>query len=85
MDKKILKSVVKEVMQELFTSRWLTTKEAVKYSKLSEKTLRKFYRQGEIYAVQIGNKLIWDKESIDNFLLQDEKKINLLVKEILKK
>ncbi|WP_457644717.1 helix-turn-helix domain-containing protein [Persephonella sp.] len=55
--------------------RWLTTKQAEEYSNLCFKTLKKYYLEGEIYAKKIGNKWIWDRESIDAFLNEDKVKI----------
>jgi len=46
--------------------------------------LYKLRNEGEIYATTVGGgKLLWDKESIDEFLLKDKKNITLKVKQIL--
>ncbi len=52
--------------------RWLPIKEAARYSGLSPATLRRLAREGEIYAKNLnGGKLLFDRESIDEFMLQD--------------
>ncbi|MEM7814709.1 MAG: helix-turn-helix domain-containing protein [Candidatus Aenigmatarchaeota archaeon] len=64
--------------------RWLSTREACRYSGLSKDMLYKLRNEGEIYATTVGGgKLLWDKESIDEFLLKDKKNITLKVKQIL--
>ncbi|SMO61047.1 Helix-turn-helix domain-containing protein [Balnearium lithotrophicum] len=62
--------------------RWLTTKEAEKYSNLCFKTLKKRYLEGLISAKKIGNKWLWDRESIDAFLGEDSLKEELLLHEV---
>ncbi len=61
--------------------KWLTTKEAEKYTNLCFKTLKKYWLEGHLQAKKIGNKWLWDRESIDNFL--GEEQVN--VKNILQK
>jgi predicted site-specific integrase-resolvase len=53
--------------------RWLPTKLAKIYSGLSDKTLRQLYKNGDIYAKNIGGgKYYFDKESIDKFMLKED-------------
>jgi len=48
--------------------------------------LYKLRNEGEIYATTIGGgKLLWDRESIDEYLLRGKKEITLRVRQILGK
>jgi len=88
--KNLALEVLKEAVREVIfcvEKRWLTTREAVRYSALSEKTLRKLAREGEIYATSVGGgKLLFDRYSIDEFLLKQNREVKVraraLVKEI---
>jgi excisionase family DNA binding protein len=98
--KEIIKETIQEVLYELLSEflprfeysqypRWLPSKEASRYSGLSEKTLRKLAREGEIYATSVGGgKLLFDRMSIDEFLLRQRKEISVkaatIAKEILR-
>ena len=85
--KKIIAEAVKEVLSELLPAsvsaspseypRWLPTREAVKYSGLSKDTLYKLAEEGEIYAVKSpgGGKLLFDRLSIDEYLLREKYQI----------
>jgi len=64
------------------TKRWLTTKEAEEYTGLCFKTLKKYWEQGDISAKKIGNKWLWDRESIDIFLKGDDYTAELLLSKI---
>lgn len=90
MNKEQLKEVIKEALLELGAfqawPRWLSTKEACKYSGLGKDMLYKLRNEGEIYATTIGGgKLLWDRESIDEYLLRGKKEITLRVRQILGK
>jgi len=50
---------------------WLTTDQAVKYSKLCRQTLYKLLERGDIYAKKVGRKYLWSKESIDAYLNEE--------------
>ena len=63
--------------------RWLTTKEAEEYTSFCFKTLKKYYLSGLISAKKIGNKWLWDRNSIDAFLGEDEVKTEVLLREAL--
>ena len=86
----IIKQIVFEAIQEAFSSlpsewpRWLPSKEASRYSGLSEKTLRRLADEGEIYAVKSpgGGKLLFDRYSIDEFLLKQQKEVRLKTENI---
>ena len=93
--KQIVQEAIKEALREALSSlptsypRWLPSKEASRYSGLSEKTLRRLAQEGEIYATSIGGgKLLFDRESIDEFLLKQQKevkaKVSAITKEILR-
>ena len=56
-----LKKILKETLMDLGVGtpswpRWMPSKMASRYSGLSDKTLRRLAREGEIYAVNIGGK-----------------------------
>ena len=72
----IIKTAVREALGALPRSwpRWLTTREASRYSGLSARTLRELARAGEIYAVPSpgGGKLLFDRESIDEYFLREK-------------
>jgi len=78
--KQIVQEAIKEALREALSSlptsypRWLPTREAVKYSGLSKDILYKLAEEGEIYAVKSpgGGKLLFDRLSIDEYLLKDK-------------
>ncbi len=77
-----LRKIIQEAVQEALESRpfawprWLPIREASRYSGLSPATLRRLAREGEIYARNLnGGKLLFDRESIDAFMLQDRAEI----------
>ncbi|MCD6490099.1 MAG: helix-turn-helix domain-containing protein [Thermodesulfobacterium sp.] len=85
----IIKQIVQEAIQEALSSlssewpRWLPSKEASRYSGLSEKTLRRLAQEGEIYATSVGGgKLLFDRYSIDEFLLKQQKEVRLKAENI---
>ena len=60
--------------------RWLPTKEATRYSGLSAKTLVRLYRNGDIYAANLGGgKYLFDRISIDEFFLKEKIQIKISV------
>jgi excisionase family DNA binding protein len=65
--------------------RWLTTKEACQYTNLCFKTLKKYHLEGFISAKKIGNKWLWDRESIDAFFGEDDLKTEALLQGVLQK
>ncbi len=67
--------------------RRLTTKEAEEYTGLCFKTLKKLKEEGYITAKKIGNKWLWDRESIDNFFdfSEEDAKAELILHEVLQK
>lgn len=71
--------ILKAIQQACATAawpRWLPSKKAAQYSGLSEKTLRKLAKQGEIYAAcPGGGKLLFDKEDIDAYMLRQKAQI----------
>jgi len=80
----ILKELVFRAVREALESRpsawprWLPIKEAARYSGLSPSTLRRLAREGEIYARNLnGGKLLFDRESIDDFMLRDRAEIEV--------
>jgi len=93
--KQLIAEAVREVLSELLPAsvpvspseypRWLPSKEASRYSGLSEKTLRKLAQEGEIYAASVGGgKLLFDRYSIDDFLLKQQREVKLRVDAITK-
>ena len=77
-----LRALIQEAVREALECRpsawprWLPIKEAARYSGLSPATLRKLAREGEIYARNLnGGKLLFDRESIDDFMLRDRAEI----------
>jgi len=94
--KEIIKETIQEVLYELLSEflprfeysqypRWLPSKEASRYSGLSEKTLRRLAQEGEIYATSVGGgKLLFDRYSIDDFLLKQQREVKLKVDAITK-
>ncbi len=72
----LLQELREEIARLQSWPRWLPTKAAVRYSGLSEKKLRELVREGEIYATNPGGgKLIFDRESIDEYLLREKARI----------
>ncbi|WP_456342353.1 helix-turn-helix domain-containing protein [Thermovibrio sp.] len=69
------------------TKKWLTTKEAEKYSNLCFKTLKKYRDLGYIKGRKAGNKWLWNRESIDAFLdgIDEELETQIALHEVLKK
>ncbi len=61
------------------TKRWLTTKEAEEYTNLCYVTLKKHWELGDIIGKKVGNKWLWDRESIDSFLGENETKAKLIL------
>ncbi|GAB6161946.1 hypothetical protein JCM12298_11050 [Desulfothermus naphthae] len=87
MNTKEIKEIIIQALQEInfVWPRWLPTKMASRYSGLSEKTLRNLYKTGDIYATSIGGgKLLFDKESIDQFMLREKAVINAHVDKLKK-
>lgn len=89
-EKELIKEAIKEVLWELrhelnlFGARWLSTKDAIRYSGLSKDVLYKLYKNGEIYATTVGGgKLIWDRNSIDEYFLRQKNEVALKAREIL--
>ena len=89
--KKLVVEAVREALLELLPAspseypRWLPSKEASRYCGLSEKTLRKLAQEGEIYAASVGGgKLLFDRYSIDDFLLKQQREVKLRVDAITK-
>lgn len=84
----ILKKAIKEAMAEVIMEskdwpRWLPINLASHYSGLSAKTLRNLAKEGDIYATSInGGKLLFDKNSIDEFMLRDKKMIQVYLDRI---
>ncbi len=75
-----IKTAIKEAIQEagIGWPRWMPSKMASHYSGLSEKTLRRLAREGEIYATSVnGGKLLFDRESIDAFMLREKAKLHI--------
>jgi len=78
-----LKKILKETLMDLGVGtpswpRWMPSKMASRYSGLSDKTLRRLAREGEIYAVNIGGKkFLFDKESIDEYLLKEKAELQI--------
>ena len=80
MEKQFIKDAIKEALQEagMGWPRWLPTGMASRYSGLSAKTLRRLAREGEIYATNPGGgKLLFDRESIDTFMLKERAEIQI--------
>ena len=78
-----LRALIQEAVREALESRpsawprWLPIKEAARYSGLSPATLRKLAREGEVYAKNLnGGKLLFDRESIDEFMLRDRAELS---------
>ena len=76
----VIKTAIKEAIQEagIGWPRWMPSKMASRYSGLSEKTLRRLAKEGEIYATSVnGGKLLFDKESIDAFMLREKAELHI--------
>ena len=54
----------------------MTTKEASKYLRLKEITIRKYSTQGEIPAIRIGSVWRFDKDVIDRWIGSVQKRIH---------
>ena len=84
---RILTAMIQKVVQETGCAwpRWMPSRMASRYSGLSVKTLRKLAREGEIYAASVnGGKLLFDRESIDEYLLRNRAEIKLRLDELKK-
>jgi hypothetical protein len=58
--------------------RWMDVKAACAYTSMSKNTIMEYIKQdGCIYARRLRGKWYIDRESIDNFMLQDPVKIHL--------
>ncbi|AEH45833.1 hypothetical protein Thein_1979 [Thermodesulfatator indicus DSM 15286] len=72
----LLQELREEIARLQTWPRWLPIRDAVRYSGLSEKKLRELAREGEIYATKPGGgKLIFDRESIDDYFLREKARI----------
>ncbi len=81
----ILKAI-QQVCAATAWPRWLPSKKAAQYSGLSEKTLRRLAKQGEIYAAcPGGGKLLFDKEDIDAYMLRQKAEIAGLLSKFTRK
>jgi hypothetical protein len=65
------------------TPRWLSVSLACKYASMSDKTLMRHVRSGEIYGAKKGGKWYLDRLSIDDFMRADERKIREKTERIL--
>ena len=52
---------------------WLTVKEIADYLKFHKMTIYRHVRQGRIPASKVGRRWLFNKESIDNLLLGQDK------------
>ncbi len=52
--------------------RWLSVTEACKYASMSDKTLMRHVRNGEIYGTKKGGKWFIDRCGIDSFFFLDK-------------
>jgi excisionase family DNA binding protein len=76
---------LKELVRQFISSmagqngypRWMDIKTACRYTSMSKNTLMEYIKEGSIYARRLGGKWYVDRESIDNFMLQDPVKIHL--------
>lgn len=62
----------------------LTLKDVAKYLQLSETTIYKMARVGEIPAIKIANQWRFKKEDIDKWLEKTEKRKNIKINEFKK-
>jgi len=58
----------------------MTTKEMAKYLKLHEITICKYVREGKIPAIRIGRSWRFDKEVIDKWIGEGQKKPQIVKK-----
>ena len=58
----------------------MTTKEMAKYLRLHEITISKFAAKGEIPAIRIGRVWRFDKEAIDRWISEGQKKSEIVKK-----
>ena len=49
-------------------NRWITLKEAIEYSSLSDSTLRRLVKKGQIKSSKVTGKYLFKISWIDNFL-----------------
>lgn len=62
--------------------RWLSVSEACKYTCMSDKTLMRYIRDGQIYGSKKGGKWYIDRLSIDAFMKADDAHIRETVEKL---
>jgi hypothetical protein len=75
---------LKELMRQFIRAsgqnsypRWMDVKTACRYASMSKNTLMAYIKDDSIYAKRLRGKWYVDRDSIDNFMLQDPVKIHL--------
>ena len=74
---------LKEIIRQFISSaghnypRWMDVKTACRYASMSKNTLMAYIKDDSIYAKRLKGKWYVDRDSIDNFMLQDPVKIHL--------
>ena len=66
----ILNNILKkrEINSLISTDRWLSIKQIIEYSGLSDSTIRRAIRKGVLKAGNRGGKLLFKKENIDSWI-----------------
>lgn len=59
---------LKKLIQNKLADRWITIREASEYSGLSNSTLRRAIKKGELKSSKQTGKLMFKRSWIDNFL-----------------
>ncbi|MBI3583457.1 MAG: helix-turn-helix domain-containing protein [Nitrospinae bacterium] len=60
----------------------LSRQEACKYMGVCWNTLKKLVNEGEILTTNIGDRIFFSKETLDNFIRQKELKVRAFVKNL---
>lgn len=66
----ILNNILKkrDTNSSISTDRWLSIKQTIEYSGLSDSTIRRAIRKGVLKAGNRGGKLLFKKENIDSWI-----------------
>jgi len=72
----LVRQVIRMAGQNVYP-RWMDVKAASKYTSMSKNTLMEYIKDDCIYAKRLKGKWYIDRESIDNFMLQDPVKVHM--------
>ena len=71
MNKMIIQDMFKEILRNIRKDRsdeWLNISQAAQHAKLSEQTIRRYVRMGELKASKRTGRLLFQKSKLDHWL-----------------